>query len=97
MQRKQVADINRAVNLIDKFFLNTQLLFEHFQGFFGGVGLDFQPDRHLVGAVFYLGFNGFQQVHDFIFMEVVIVIPSNAKAMVFLIAIPGKAPECACE
>ncbi len=92
VQGKKITDVDRAVDFIDKPFLNAELPGEQIDDLLRSAGLDFEPDGDLVGAVPDLGFHGLQKIHHFIFVEVVIVVPRDAERDDVFDLHPGEEP-----
>ena len=90
IQGKKIANIDRAVDFIDKPFLNAELPGEELDDLLRSAGLDFEPDGDFVRAVPDLGLHGLQKIHHLIFVEVVIVVPRDAEGDDVFDLHPGK-------
>ena len=77
VEGKEITDIDRAVDFVDKPLLDAELPGEELDNLLRGAGVDLEPDRDLVRAVPDLGLNRFEKIHHFILVEIVIMVPGD--------------------
>jgi hypothetical protein len=77
VQRKEITDIDRAIDFVNKLFFNAELPSEQIHNLLRSTGFNLEPDGDLVGAVPDLGLHGLQKIHHFVFVEVVVVVPRD--------------------